>query len=127
MSRRVVGMRTRGPTPDASMKRERNPTIPRVLGVFAFAFGRDEFVVLKVPSSRLEARASLTSAERSVTEGLFEGRSYRDMARERGTSPRTVAGQVRSVFKKLGVSSRSELSALLATGRRPDSRNAPSK
>lgn len=59
---------------------------------------------------------ALTPAERTVAEGLLIGRTYRQIAGERNRSPRTVATQARSVFAKLGVCSRSELTALVFAG-----------
>ncbi|CAN5767663.1 hypothetical protein BH11MYX4_BH11MYX4_35440 [soil metagenome] len=58
--------------------------------------------------------SSLTQAERSVTAGLLNGHDNARIARERGTSVRTVANQVASIFRKLGVSSRGELAARLS-------------
>jgi DNA-binding NarL/FixJ family response regulator len=58
------------------------------------------------------ARASLSDAERAVVDGLLGGKRIAAIARERGTSPRTVAHQITSIYQKLGVSSRRELLAL---------------
>ena len=57
-------------------------------------------------------RASLSDAERAIVDGLLGGKRIAAIARERGTSPRTVAHQVTSTYQKLGVSSRRELLAL---------------
>lgn len=54
---------------------------------------------------------ALSSAERAVVQALLRGLSDREIAIERGTSERTVANQLRSIFKKLGVASRAELIA----------------
>ena len=43
---------------------------------------------------------------------LLGGKRSAAIARERGTSPRTVAHQITSTYQKLGVSSRRELLAL---------------
>jgi DNA-binding NarL/FixJ family response regulator len=61
--------------------------------------------------ARPEVRLSgvLTSAELAVLPRLIEGHSYEDIARERGTSRRTVANQIASVFQRLHVSGRNEL------------------
>lgn len=56
-------------------------------------------------------RQQLTSAEQSVVRALFEGKSNDIIAGERGTSPRTVANQIASIFRKHGVASRAELVA----------------
>ena len=58
--------------------------------------------------------ASLTKAERQIVDQLLRGCSDREIARQRGTSHHTVANQLRSLFRKLGVSSRAELVARLS-------------
>jgi DNA-binding NarL/FixJ family response regulator len=55
----------------------------------------------------------LSDAERAVVSGILGGKRIAAIARERGTSPRTVSNQIASVYKKLGVSSRREVIALL--------------
>jgi DNA-binding NarL/FixJ family response regulator len=59
------------------------------------------------------AARTLSHAERSIINGLLGGMCIAAIARERGTSSRTVANQVASSYRKLGVSSRRELLALL--------------
>jgi DNA-binding NarL/FixJ family response regulator len=56
--------------------------------------------------------APLSSAERAIVAELMIGRSVVEVARSRGTSPRTVAHQVTSLYAKLGVASHRELVAL---------------
>jgi DNA-binding CsgD family transcriptional regulator len=58
--------------------------------------------------------APLSSAERAIVAELLIGRSVAEVAQSRGTSPRTVAHQVTSLYAKLGVSSHRELVALCA-------------
>jgi DNA-binding NarL/FixJ family response regulator len=55
----------------------------------------------------------LSDAERAVVTSILGGKRIAAIARERGTSPRTVSNQLASVYKKLGVSSRREVIALL--------------
>lgn len=55
----------------------------------------------------------LSNAERDVMRAVLEGKSNAEIARERGTAPRTVANQVAKLFEKLGVRSRTELAARL--------------
>ncbi|MFW6051367.1 MAG: response regulator transcription factor [Myxococcota bacterium] len=57
--------------------------------------------------------SGLTAAEREVARALLQGASLADIARTRGTSPRTVANQVQSIYRKLHVRSRTELGATL--------------
>jgi DNA-binding CsgD family transcriptional regulator len=61
-----------------------------------------------VPMSRL------TDSERTVAAHLLEGRSYREISATRSTSVHTVANQARSVYRKLGIQSRWQLSGRLA-------------
>lgn len=54
-------------------------------------------------------RGSLTPAERAVCELLQRGATNREIARARGTSERTVAHQVETILRKLGVRSRADV------------------
>jgi DNA-binding CsgD family transcriptional regulator len=58
--------------------------------------------------------ASFSRAEREVARALVEGSSNASIAAERGTSVRTVANQVASLFRKMDVRSRGEFIAALA-------------
>jgi DNA-binding NarL/FixJ family response regulator len=60
-------------------------------------------------ASEVGAGAGLTASERSVVQLAYDGLSDRDIARARGTSARTVANQLRSAFRRLGIGSRVEL------------------
>ena len=55
------------------------------------------------------ALASLTPSEQAVTHSFLLGLRYSEIAVERGRSIRTIANQIASAFRKLGVSGRSEL------------------
>ena len=71
--------------------------------------GEELFVIRIAPEVRsLEA---LSQGEREVAGLLLDGLSNAEIAEIRGTSTRTVANQVASIFKKLGVRSRTELAA----------------
>jgi len=56
--------------------------------------------------------ALLSSAEREVAELALRGLSNDEIAQARGTSARTVANQLASVYRKLGIGSRLQLFAL---------------
>ncbi len=56
----------------------------------------------------------VTAAERAVLGLAAAGLSNAEIAARRGVSPRTVANQLASVFRKLGVHSRLQLQAWLA-------------
>ncbi len=57
----------------------------------------------------------LTSAEQEVASWYCEGETLQRIGARRGCSPRTIANQVHSIFRKLGVSSRAELVRRLTT------------
>jgi DNA-binding NarL/FixJ family response regulator len=57
--------------------------------------------------------AVLSDAERDVVAGILGGKRAAAIARERGTSIRTVTKQITSIYKKLGASSRREALVLL--------------
>lgn len=76
-----------------------------------------EFVVLSWPLSlQLD---SLTAAELEVVMALVRGHSNEGIAATRGRSAKTVANQVQSIYRKLGVSSRAELVAKISAAPRP--------
>ncbi len=81
------------------------------LAATPFVEDGQEFILLSYPVSRPPAWDRLSDAERAVAETLLGGWSNARIARERGVSVRTVANQVASVFRKLGVRSRAELAA----------------
>ncbi len=69
---------------------------------------------LAVLSHRLDTPAplaGLTEAERHVAADVIEGFTNEQIATRRGTSARTIAKQVASIFRKLGVGSRRQLFA----------------
>lgn len=55
----------------------------------------------------------LTEAEHEVMSQAVRGASNREIATSRGTSTRTVANQLASIYRKLGLCSRTELAAFL--------------
>lgn len=55
---------------------------------------------------------NLPTAEREVAELALQGLSNDDIARARGTSTRTVANQLASAYRRLGIGSRLQLFAL---------------
>ena len=52
--------------------------------------------------------ALLTSRERDVLEGLAQGMNYKEVARKYGLSHHTVAQYIKTVYRKLEVTSRAE-------------------
>lgn len=78
--------------------------------------------VVSVRRPDLELDGVLSAAEYAVARLLVEGKSYAEMALVRGTSVRTIANQVASVFQKVGVSGRSEFLSWLVRPRRGEAR-----
>jgi DNA-binding CsgD family transcriptional regulator len=78
-----------------------------------FLAGNDDLVVASFPLAQPAAQAGtpLTASEREIIKALMAGHSYAAIAQARGRAVSTVAKQVGSVFRKLGVSSRAELAA----------------
>lgn len=79
--------------------------------------GQDEFAVIAVSVDEVAALRRLTAAENEVVEFLRSGASNKAIAQHRGTADRTVANQIASIYRKLGISSRAELLALIMDGR----------
>jgi DNA-binding CsgD family transcriptional regulator len=83
--------------------------------VTRFEIGGEELAVLSFPINNPKLPASITPAEREIIRWLLKGMSNAEIARRRGTSARTVANQIASIFRKFGVSSRSELVSRLSS------------
>ena len=81
--------------------------------VARFRVGQDQFVVVSEPMVGAADLAALTQAEREVARLVANGCSNQAIAAERGVRPQTVANQLAAVYRKLAVSSRSELVARL--------------
>jgi DNA-binding CsgD family transcriptional regulator len=76
--------------------------------------GDSEVAVVSFPFTEVAPDVELTPALRAVLRLVMAGKSNGEIASERGTSYRTVANQVRSLFIAFGVNSRGELVAKLA-------------
>lgn len=77
-----------------------------------FRLRGEEFVVVSFPLD-LAAETPLTAAEREVAALAARGMSNREIAKARKASENTIANQLKSIFKKLGVRSRMDLVRLL--------------
>lgn len=78
-----------------------------------------ELFVLSLPSPAAQLPTVLTAAERHVAGLVLDGLSNRTIAQVRGTSVRTVANQIASVFRKLNVTGRAELGDAVVGRKRP--------
>lgn len=93
----------------------RKPLLPVPSGLRAATIedASGDYVVLSRPVVPATMPPELTKAEADVARRVVAGEQNDTIARARRTSQRTVANQLASIFKKLGVSSRSELIAKL--------------
>jgi DNA-binding CsgD family transcriptional regulator len=94
--------RTR-PKPDEILRRP----APR-LTAETFALGDVEFVVFELHHDPT-LPAAFSPAERQIARLLHQGASSAEIARQRRVSYRTVANQLASMYRKLGVNTREEL------------------
>jgi DNA-binding CsgD family transcriptional regulator len=104
------------------MKRPRTSLPPAPRDLVALESDDGEIAVLSftLPGDKV---ANLSAAESDVACHILAGRSNSEIAVLRRCSARTVANQVASLFRKLGVRSRLELvaeAALLGPRRGPD-------
>ena len=73
-----------------------------------------ELLILEYPVGLKDLPSQLSTAERHVVELLGRGYPTWAIARERGVSPKTIANQLASVYRKLGVNTREELLVALS-------------
>ncbi len=85
-------------------------TPPEDLRATRVRIGGAEYVLMSFPRDASLAD-ELTPAERQVALAVLAGYSNAEIARMRGSAPRTIANQIASIFRKLGVRSRGELAA----------------
>jgi len=85
---------------------------PPGLDIEIVEIGGETVLLLSWPTANGTAEtAKLTDAEADVLRAIQRGASNADIARERGTSVRTVANQIQALFRKLGGHSRHHLVA----------------
>jgi DNA-binding NarL/FixJ family response regulator len=77
------------------------------------AHGNARYVVLTLPALELDPAGRLAPAEREICGQFLRGDTHRQIARVRGTRPRTVSNQIASIFQKLNVSGRMTLMVTL--------------
>jgi len=87
----------------AAHQPEHSPTLGRLSRVEA---NGEAYWVVSVIRPDLNFPVPLSHAEAAVVRELVAGRSHAQISSLRATSPRTVANQLATVFRKLGVSGR---------------------
>lgn len=80
-----------------------------------------ELLLMEIPFASPVIPSELTPAEADVVRLLLLDMLPSDIARRRQTSTTTVRNQIRSVHKKLGVSSKPEVALRCFTARNPSS------
>jgi DNA-binding NarL/FixJ family response regulator len=91
----------------------------RDLEMFEVKVGDESYVVMSLSTTGTTGpMEELSTAEREVAGDAAAGLSNAAIAKKRSRSPRTIANQLASIFRKLGVSSRAELAARLLERRR---------
>jgi DNA-binding NarL/FixJ family response regulator len=76
-----------------------------------------DYLIVTYPAPRWSPPPCLSRTEQSIVLDLVAGASNHRIAQRRGTSPRTVANQVASIYCKLNVHSRLELFVALKSYR----------
>jgi DNA-binding CsgD family transcriptional regulator len=88
-----------------------SPPPPAGLTGRTLIVGKDEYAILQWPIPAKPDDVALSPAEADVMHLAQQGLSNAEIAKARNTSARTVANQLASVFRKLGIRSRLELYA----------------
>jgi DNA-binding CsgD family transcriptional regulator len=102
--------------PDARRLLDRGATLAEELGAIVLAARAAELSVAAGGRPRRTARrgpAALTDAERRTARLAAEGMTNREIAETLVVSAKTVESQLRAAFRKLGISSRRELPAVI--------------
>lgn len=93
------------------------PIPPSPLSLLEIDTSSFHALVIKIDDRRSnaanEAEESLTQAETEVARAAVAGLGNREIAKLRGSAVRTVAVQLRSIYRKIGISSRTELAAMI--------------
>lgn len=101
---------------DSSLLNADQPSAPDDLRLTTVKQGGATLRIISVSCEADSSKDRLTQAEAAVAEALLSGQSQREIAHQRGTSVRTVANQVQSIYRKYGVRSREELALALLAG-----------
>ena len=91
----------------------------KIDSVWALEIGGEEFLIFASKTGGEADWSVLTPAERRVCRLLLDGLSNAQIAGARGTSVRTVANQIASIFAKTKTRSRTELFVWSTSGKSP--------
>ncbi len=103
----------------AQHKRVAHETLERAVGIFerlgARVWSEKARSELRRIGGRTASAGELSETERRIVELVVAGRRNREVAAELSLSPNTVVWNLSKIYRKLGVSSRTELAARIAT------------
>jgi DNA-binding CsgD family transcriptional regulator len=103
----------------AQRKRITRETLEQAVGIFdrlgARVWSKKARAELRRIGGRTASDGELSETERRIVELVVSGRRNREVAAELSLSPNTVAWNLSKIYRKLGVSSRTELAAHVAT------------
>jgi DNA-binding NarL/FixJ family response regulator len=88
------------------------PPLPPDLVAEIIEVGGETLVVFSFASAR-EVPGALTEAEQAIAGLTLQGLTTAQIAAARGVASATVASQLQSIYRKLGVASRAELACKL--------------
>jgi DNA-binding NarL/FixJ family response regulator len=89
--------------------------VPRDLRSHVFELDGRQYAVVSFESAQAPRLAGLSKAETEVVRAALAGLTNEEIAVTRGRSIFTIQNQLAAAWRKLGVSSRHEAAALLAT------------
>jgi len=94
-------------------------TVKADLELYELDVAGERFIVMSLPTGTSgNSYTQLSAAEREVASDAAAGLSNAAIAKKRGRSTRTIANQLASIYRKLGVASRAELAALSLEAKR---------
>ena len=93
------------------------PSFRRPQGLRLEAPHDESTLVVSFPVPPPDFHELLSSTETAIARDILAGLSNADIARRRGKAVRTIANQVASIYRKLEVRSRLELSLYALAGR----------
>jgi DNA-binding CsgD family transcriptional regulator len=106
----------------AAASEQLTPTLGRLTRVNA---NDDKYSLVSVRRPDLQFPVDLSRAEVTVVRQLIAGHTHAEISEQRATSPRTIANQLATAFKKLGVSGRGAvLQRLITHSLQPQSQQA---
>lgn len=89
--------------------------------------GGTHYWIVSVPRLEDAVAHAVTRTELKIVKLVVEGLTHQQMALEHGSSPRTVANHISSVFHRIGVSGRSELLVYLVQNFPGAARHVPAQ